>query len=278
MDLLVPQSTEQERNQMNDEIKQFSFDGAEFPVIQTDRLHSGEAITTATVCDHLGIDSRAQQRAIERKSWSEGRAAMMAAHLPGTDRSRQYFVLDTSRFAMWMATIDTNRIQNEDAKQRIIKWQNEAADALDTYLREDVVVRPSSTKSNEEILAAVERQLEIRMYKSTIRDIINSVDDHRKSDYGRFRNEIYRWLTGMDAEEIRTSGRAIQQWKGKNGPTKTDLGNASNYLTVDERKRENALLKVTDGIQEAHEIRSIHDLELVLDRASKVLDGLQEIR
>lgn len=260
---------------MNDEIKQFSFDGAEFPVIQTDQLSSGEGIAVATVSKHLGLDPVGQRQAIERRPWSEARKCVIHFQLPGDTQRRQVFLLDADRFAMWMATIDTSRIKNEDAKQRIIKWQNEAADALNSYLRTGVALdRTSGRFTKEQLEAEVERRLEINTYKEVVRDVINAVDDSKPDDYSRVRNTIYVWLTGTDAAGIRTSGREIQRWDGKNGPTQTDFKNASNFLTVSERKRLNALLKITDGIRDAKEMRSIRDLERVLTKASEVLDNI----
>lgn len=145
-------------------------------------------------------------------------------------------------------------------------------DVLPTLRREGVKVDQNSSVSDEEIRASVERQLEIRMYRQTIRDMINAVDDSHKGDYARIRNAIYTWLTGKNAEGLRTSGRAIQQWKGKNGPTQTDLKNASNYLTVKERTKMNALLKISNGISDARPIESINDIEEILTESSKVLD------
>jgi hypothetical protein len=262
---------------MDNEIKQFSFDGAEFPVIQTDQLPSGEGIAVATVSKHLGLDPVGQRQAIERRPWSETRKCVIHFQLPGDTQRRQVFFLDADRFAMWMATIDTSRIKNEDAKQRIIKWQNEAADALNSYLRTGVALDQTSGRfTKEQLEAEVERRLEINTYKEVVRDVINAVDDAKPGDYGRIRNTIYIWLTGMNATGLRTSGREIQMWPRtrRNGPTQEDFNNASNFLTVVERKRLNALLKITDGIRDAKEMTSIRDLEEVLTKASQVLDSL----
>lgn len=260
---------------MNNEIKQFSFDGAEFPVVQTGQLPSGEGISVNAVSKHLGVHVQGQQQSIERRPWSEGYTCVMHVQLPGDTQRRQVFLLDADRFAMWMATIDTSRLKNEDAKQRIIVWQNEAADALNSYLRTGVALDQTSGRfTKEQLEAEVERRLEINTYKEVVRDVINAVDDAKPGDYGRVRNTIYIWLTGKDANGLKTSGREIQRWDGKNGPTQTDFRNASNFLTVVERKRLNALLKITDGIRDAKEMTSIRDLEEVLTKASQVLDSL----
>ncbi|MFI0470728.1 hypothetical protein ACH347_42270 [Saccharopolyspora sp. 5N102] len=42
---------------------------------------------------------------------------------------------------------------------------------------------------------------------------------------------------GMTAEQIKKSGRPIQTWNGKNGPTAHERRIAKNYLTEDELKK-----------------------------------------
>lgn len=223
-------------------IEQFEFDGKSFPVVATDKVPSGYGVPTAPVCDHLGVDSRGQQQNIERRPWSEGRACVIHARLPNTDRSRQYFLLDSDRFAMWMATIDTSRIKNPEARDRIERWQNEAADALNSFLRTGVAISKDSKKfSDEQIRAEVERQLEIRNYRDIIRETIKSMGGN-EALYAEIRNLFLKAVCGMTAEELINSGRPIRTWKGKNGPTKNDYRVGTNYLEPHELRNFNDLI------------------------------------
>src|SRR5690606_39947490 len=94
------------------------------------------------VCDHLGIATQKQQDRIERSPWSKGRTTIMVVRLPDTDRSRGYFLLDSDRFAMWMATVDTSRLKNPDARDRIERWQNRSEEhTSELQSRENLVCR-----------------------------------------------------------------------------------------------------------------------------------------
>ena len=50
-------------------------------------------------------------------------------------RTREMFCLRSDKVAMWLATIDTSRIANDEARAKLVMWQCEAADALDRWVR-----------------------------------------------------------------------------------------------------------------------------------------------
>ena len=92
-------------------------------------------------CDLLGIDDSAQRKRLERTAWAT--AALMAA--VGADgRQREMFCLRSDRVAMWLATIDTGRITDPEARQRLETWQCHAADALDAWWRGPASFVPSA--------------------------------------------------------------------------------------------------------------------------------------
>lgn len=83
-------------------------------------------------CEALGIDVQAQQRRLERTPWAT--TAMMA--VVGADgRQREMYCLRTDRVAMWLATIETSRIADPEARKRLERWQCNAAEALDRWFR-----------------------------------------------------------------------------------------------------------------------------------------------
>lgn len=224
-------------------IEQFEFDGKSFPIVETDQLPSGYGVPIATVCKHLGVDIQGQQQNIERRPWSQTRTCVTHVQLPGDTQRRSVFLLDTGRFAMWMATIDASRIKNPDAKARIERWQDEAADALDNYLRRGVAVSPDTERfSDEYIQAEVQRQLEMRRYEVIIRDIINGFEDPSQDMYKDIRNKFLRKVSGMTARQLVASGREIRTWTGKTGPTRRDRTVGTNYLTEHELLEFNLLL------------------------------------
>lgn len=91
-------------------------------------------------CELLGIDDGAQRRRLERTAWATG-SIMDAVGADG--RQREMFCLRSDRVAMWLATIDTGRITDPEARQRLETWQCHAADALDAWWRGPASFVPS---------------------------------------------------------------------------------------------------------------------------------------
>lgn len=89
-------------------------------------------VVIKAACEVLGIDTQAQQRRLERTPWATG--GMITA--VGADgRTREMFCLRSDKVAMWLATIDTSRLANDEARAKLVMWQCEAADVLDRWVR-----------------------------------------------------------------------------------------------------------------------------------------------
>lgn len=102
------------------------------------------------VCENLNLDYSAQYRRLQRQGWAT--IAIMAT--VGTDgRNRDMVTIDRRTFTMWLATIDTARIKNPQAKQLILTYQNEAADALDAYFNEGGAIRVGEQDTDMDIMA-----------------------------------------------------------------------------------------------------------------------------
>lgn len=66
----------------------------------------------------------------------------------GSDgKTYEMVALDRRTFTMWLATIDTSRVKSQSARDLIVAYQQEAADALDVYFSTGVAV-------NEHLLKA----------------------------------------------------------------------------------------------------------------------------
>ena len=107
------------------------------------------------VCDALGIDSKSQRRKIQGKSWACG--VMMTLQVAG--QNREVFMVDRRTLTMWLATIDTNRI-NENARPTLEAFQLEAANALDNYFHNGGAINP---RADEHQLNALLRQSQMQM-------------------------------------------------------------------------------------------------------------------
>lgn len=116
-------------------------------------------------------------------------------------------------------------------------------EVLPTLRRDGVKVDENSSKSDDQIRAEVERQLEKRQYKEVIRDTIGSFHASERDMFWTIRNDFLVKVSGLTAAQLRNSGREIRTWHyGKNGPIKKDLEVGTNYLTENELKEFNLLL------------------------------------
>lgn len=112
---------------MSTELVHVPFHGGEILAVKSG---GSEFVVIKPLCVDLGIDVQAQQRRIERSAWGRQGTAMMA--VPSAGGVQQTFCLNRKRIAMWLATLDTDRVRPE-VRPRLELLQNEAADVLDAY-------------------------------------------------------------------------------------------------------------------------------------------------
>lgn len=108
------------------------------------------------VCDALGINWEPQHRKLKDKAW----ATMIIMTMVGADgKNRQMSMVDRRTLTMWLATIDTNRV-NEAARPTLEAFQLEAANALDAYFHKGGAINP---RAEEHQLNALMRQSQMQM-------------------------------------------------------------------------------------------------------------------
>ena len=120
--------------------------------------NDGSQIVVRPVCEALGLDADAQQRRIKRQPWAS--TAMMTVQVPGDDQRRDMLTVDRRTFTMWLATVETGRLKNEQAREMLVAFQTEAADALDRYFNEGGAINP---RANEHQVNALIRQAQMQM-------------------------------------------------------------------------------------------------------------------
>lgn len=102
------------------------------------------------ICENIGIAFNGQWERLNRTPW----AAVRMIRTTGADGKR-YNMAAISRktLTMWLATINTNRLKDEQARRNVVVYQQEAAEALDKYFNEGGAIRVSDADSDEDILA-----------------------------------------------------------------------------------------------------------------------------
>lgn len=89
-------------------------------------------VVIKAACEALGLDQSAQRKELQEAPWAVG--AMIAS--TGSDgKTREMFCLRSDKVAMWLATIDTSRLANDEARAKLVMWQCFAAEVLDRWVR-----------------------------------------------------------------------------------------------------------------------------------------------
>lgn len=93
----------------------------------------GWAVSLRRCCETLNVDYSAQLKRLKGQPWA---TVAVIATVGADGKTRDMAMLDRRTFTMWLATIDTSRVKNPDAKTLIATYQCEAADALDQYFHQ----------------------------------------------------------------------------------------------------------------------------------------------
>ncbi|TVS29824.1 phage antirepressor N-terminal domain-containing protein [Corynebacterium sanguinis] len=113
-------------------------------------------VSAKHVCDSLGIEWGAQRNKLKGKNW----ATVSLIDTVGADgKNRQMSMVDRRTLTMWLATIDTNRV-NKEARPTLEAFQLEAANALDAYFHKGGAINP---RAEEHQVNAIIRQAQMQM-------------------------------------------------------------------------------------------------------------------
>lgn len=135
---------------MSNDIVEVPFNGS---MMIAQRFDDGEIYTALKpICENIGIDFNGQKQRLERTPW----ATMCVMHTVAADgKNRDMTAISRKTLTMWLATIDTNRLSDEQARHNVTVYQQEAAEALDKYFNEGGAIRVSDADSDEDIMARV---------------------------------------------------------------------------------------------------------------------------
>lgn len=135
-------------NQISDDIVEVPFNGG---MMIAKRFEDGEIYTALKpICENIGITYSGQWERLNRTPW----ATIRMMRTVGADgKHRDMVAVSRKTLTMWLATIDTSRLSNEQARKNVTVYQQEAAEALDKYFNEGGAIRVSETDSDEDILA-----------------------------------------------------------------------------------------------------------------------------
>ena len=140
---------------MNNKLVTIPVPGTTNPIMAVQ--HDGTEWAAARhICEALGIDWAGQFTKLKKKAWA--RVELISMH-DSSGRKQEISMVDRRTLTMWLATIDTNRI-NEAARPTLEAYQLEAANALDSYFHKGGAINP---RAEEHQLNALLRQSQMQM-------------------------------------------------------------------------------------------------------------------
>lgn len=133
---------------MNGDIVEVPFNGS---MMIAQRFDDGEIYAALKpICENIGIAYNGQWERLNRTPW----ATVRIIRTVGADgKQRDMVAISRKTLIMWLATIDTNRLSDEQARHNVTVYQKEAAEALDKYFNEGGAIRVSDADSDEDIMA-----------------------------------------------------------------------------------------------------------------------------
>lgn len=133
---------------MSNDIVEVPFNGS---AMIAQRFDDGEIYTALKpICENIGIAYNGQWERLNRTPW----ATIRMIRTVGADGiQRDMVAISRKTLTMWLATIDTNRLSDEQARHNVTVYQQEAAEALDKYFNEGGAIRVSDADSDEDIMA-----------------------------------------------------------------------------------------------------------------------------
>lgn len=106
------------------------------PVLAVVTSDEGKYVSPRHLCVAMGIAWQSQHRKITEDEVLGPCVTQMMTQLPGTDQSREYFMLPMSMLSGWLFKINPKRVAPE-VRPTLIKYQQEACAVLDAWFRKD---------------------------------------------------------------------------------------------------------------------------------------------
>jgi hypothetical protein len=122
-----------------------SFHGVDIPILVNE---AGNWTSVTALSNRMGVDPNGQRQAVLRKHWAQGWTCKTHVQLPGDTQRREHFFLHEKRVPMWLANIDTTRLQDKQVRARVESTQVEFADVLAEWVATGEV-KPASTEPSE---------------------------------------------------------------------------------------------------------------------------------
>ena len=126
--------------------------GADEP-LQAVQIDGEPFVALRPLCESLGVAYSSQLQKLRSRSW----AVVLLNNTTGADgKTYQMALIDRRTMTMWLATLDENRV-SDAAREKVVAYQREAADALDAYFNKRVTVTPPPMNRYDVLHAALDQ-------------------------------------------------------------------------------------------------------------------------
>lgn len=130
---------------MSNQIAAIPFHGQ---TVQSVEVDGKPTVAFKPMVENLGLDYSRQLKKLKGKSW----ATVSMINTVGADgKNREMSCIDLRTLTMWLATIDENRV-NEEARPLVVAYQNEVADAIESYWSNGGAINPRATEHQKNAL------------------------------------------------------------------------------------------------------------------------------
>lgn len=106
-------------------------------VLVAQRIDGEPAVAVKPICENIGIDFNSQLKRLKKAPWA---AVVMMTTVGADGKNREMVGINRKTLIMWLATIDASRLKNETAKNMVVTYQRECAEALDAYFSDGIAV------------------------------------------------------------------------------------------------------------------------------------------
>lgn len=137
---------------MSNQIAAIPFHGQ---TVQSVEVDGKPHVVFRPLVESLGLDADSQMKRLRRHSW----ACPVKMTVQVGNQGREVTMVDIRTLTMWLATIDENRV-NEEARPLVVAYQNEVADAIESYWANGGAINPRAT---EHQINALIRQSQMQM-------------------------------------------------------------------------------------------------------------------
>lgn len=129
--------------------------------VQSVQVDGKPHVVFRPLVESIGLDYKSQHRKLSGASW----ATMVKMTTVGSNGSqREMTAINLKTLTMWLATIDENRV-NEASRPLVVAYQNEVAEAIESYWTEGTVTNPRVVESQpqnfSETISVSRQQLEL---------------------------------------------------------------------------------------------------------------------